>query len=131
MISTLLLWTTTNCSSPEKEDFESFFYKFSTNTEFQLERIMFPLEYRTWKNPGNPASEIEVREIDRAEWKHEYIFMNEGYLPQLYDNFDGELQDTDERLFRWIGVETGIDVKYFFKRIEGEWHLVKKEDLGD
>jgi hypothetical protein len=47
-------------------------------------------------------------------------------VPQIYDNFNGELRDTDERLFHWKGVETGVNVKYFFKREGGKWYLVRK-----
>jgi len=27
--------------------------------------------------------------------------------------------------------ETGVNVKYYFKRIGGKWFLIKKENLGD
>ncbi|NCA84410.1 MAG: hypothetical protein EOM83_02425 [Clostridia bacterium] len=56
---------------------------------------------------------------------------DENYRPQIFDNFEGTLRDTDERLFQWIGTETGVDVKYYFKKIDGKWFLIKKENLGD
>jgi hypothetical protein len=122
----LILVANTNCSSPTKEDFESFFYRFATDNEFQLRRVKFPLEYRTWKDPSGVGSEIETRWINKRDWEHEYFFMNDTYRPQIYDNFEGQLKDSNERLFQWIGIETGVDVKYFFKRDEGKWYLIKK-----
>ncbi len=114
-----------------KEDFNLFFFQFATEKEFQLERIKFPLEFVTWKNEDEAGGEILITRIKKEEWQHDYFFMNENYRPQIFDNFKGELNDTDERLFQWIGTETGVDVKYFFKRIDGEWFLIKKENLGD
>jgi Domain of unknown function (DUF4348) len=114
-----------------KEDFDSFFFQFATEKEFQRERIKFPLEYVTWENEEDAGGKIITTKITKDEWKHDYFYMNENYRPQIFDNFEGTLRDTDERLFQWIGTETGVDVKYYFKRIDGKWYLVKKEDLGD
>ena len=47
----------------------------------------------------------------------------------IYDNFDCKLRETDERVFRWKGF-TGMDERYFFKRISGKWFLIKIENLG-
>lgn len=113
-------------SQYNNENFDSFFYNFSTDKEFQLERIKFPLEFITWKDEGTIGSGIETK-----TWTHDFFYMNESSVPQVYDNFEGKLKDTDERLFNWIGVETGVNVKYYFKRIDGLWHLIKKENLVD
>lgn len=114
-----------------KENFDDFFFKFASDSTFQKSRIKFPLEFKTWKNPEIVGGEMEIRKIKKEEWEHDYFFINENYRPQFYDNFEGELRDTDERLFQWIGIETRTSVKYFFKRLQGEWYLIKKENLGD
>jgi hypothetical protein len=114
----------------KKEDFDKFFFKFSTDSIFQIERIVFPLEYITWKSEDLFAEESDTFWIKQNEWEHDFFFMNNSYRPQLYDNFQGELRDTEERLFQWIGIESGTNVKYFFKRIDGKWFLIKKENLG-
>lgn len=40
------------------------------------------------------------------------------------------LRKTNERVFVWSGVENGIFINSYFKRIKGKWYLVKKEDLS-
>jgi hypothetical protein len=106
-------------------------YEFGSDTDFQLERIKFPLEFVTWENPEEIGGNIVTHQITKDKWTHDYMYMNESYRAQVYDNFEGKLDNSDERLFQWIGVETGANVKYFFKRIEGKWFLIKKESLGD
>jgi hypothetical protein len=112
-------------------NFDTFLFKFATDKEFQIERIKFPLEFVTWENPEEIGGNIVTKMIQKENWQHDYFYANQNYRPQIYDNFEGNLRNTDERLFQWIGVETGVNVKYFFKKIEGKWFLIKKEQLGD
>jgi hypothetical protein len=133
-ILTLILSISFVCitSGQEKhENFEKFLYKFSTDSIYQISRIKFPLEYKTWKLKRDYLGEIETKLIKQEDWKHDYMFMTESYRPQIFDNFEGILKDTNERLFCWFGIETGLNIKFFFKRIDGKWYLIKKEDLGD
>jgi len=58
-------------------------------------------------------------------------FGAEKHKAQLYDNFKGELRDTDERLFSWEGVENGINVQYKFRRIDGRRYLTEYNDFSD
>ncbi|NLI87737.1 MAG: DUF4348 domain-containing protein [Bacteroidales bacterium] len=134
IITTIVLIMISICTSFSQrtnEDFNIFFFKFSVDSVFQIERIKFPLEFKTWEDPEEIGGDIVTIQIKKEDWKHDYFFMTENYRPQIFDNFEGELRDTDERLFQWIGIETGVNVKYFFKRIEGKWFLIKKENLGD
>jgi hypothetical protein len=39
------------CFAQETESFESFFFTYSTDEDFQIERTKFPLEFVTWDNP--------------------------------------------------------------------------------
>jgi hypothetical protein len=113
------------------ENFNSFFVSYATDEKFQLDRTKFPLEFITWENPTEIGGEIVTKHITKEDWEHNYFYMNEYVRPQIYDNHESELRDTDERLFEWIGIETGANEKYFFKRIDGLWYLIKKENLGD
>jgi hypothetical protein len=115
----------------ENENFNGFMFRFGSDPAFQLERIIFPLEYVTWEDSLEIGGEMVTHRVTKNKWDHDYLYMNESYRGQVYDNFDGELRNTDERLFQWIGVETGVNVKFYFRRIKGKWFLVKKESLGD
>ena len=39
------------------------------------------------------------------------------------------LRNTDERVFVWSGVENGAYVSFFFKRINGQWYLIKQKEF--
>lgn len=108
------------------EDFDNFFHNFMLNEKFQLERIHFPLEFNYW---GDGFVE-ETKFIQKEKWKHESFYLNQEYVPQIYDNLEAQLDDTNERLFMWHGVENGIMVSFSFKRIKGRWYLIKKSDFS-
>jgi hypothetical protein len=56
---------------------------------------------------------VVTKSIELADWKIIRLFGTEQYRPQIYDNFNGELRATDERLFCWIGIENGIYGEYY------------------
>ena len=112
-----------------KEDFDEFFYKFMIEPEFQLSRIKFPLEFVGFKD-GYPGEETDTIYLTEDQWKHNHFYLNESSIPLIYDNFDMKLRDTDERIFVWSGVENGIYVTYYFRRIKGKWFLIKEEDFS-
>jgi hypothetical protein len=109
---------------PTKENFNGFINKFIADSLYQLDRIKFPL--RSMK-----ADSEDYGTIKREDWKIIRLFGTENYKAQLYDNFKGELRDTNERLFCWEGVENGINVQYWFRRIEGRWYLTGYFDFSD
>ena len=118
------------CSYSQKEDFDQFLYKFANNESFQIERIKFPL---TLLKVNDENFEIDTLTISKNEYVFDRLHYNlisctESYT-NIYDNFELQLRDTDERVFRWIGF-TDMDVRFYFKRINGKWYLVKKENLG-
>jgi len=134
-ICSLLLFILVFLSSSAKsisEDFDFFLSQFATDSVFQLERTLFPLKYITWKDSNEIGGEIVIENIQKDEWIHDFFFFDKmSYRPQISDNFNGKLRNTNKRLFEWIGIENGVSVKYFFKRIKGNWFLIKKENLGD
>ncbi len=119
------------CAQDYDNNFDTFLFKFATDKDFQLERIKFPLVFRTWENPEEIGGKIITKSVDKEHWEHDYLFANDNYRPQIYDNFEGKLRETNERLFQWIGIETGVNVKYYFKKLDSKWFLIKKEQLGD
>ena len=112
-----------------QEDFNDFFYKFMIEPDFQLSRVKFPLEFVKFKD-GYPGDDIDTIYITKEKWQHNYYYLKKESIPIIYDNYDMKFQNTDERLFVWAGVENGINVKSFFKRIDGKWYLIKEEDFS-
>jgi hypothetical protein len=111
-------------SQTTKENFNSFIYQFIGDSLYQLDRIKFPLRSRR-------ADSEDYGTIKRENWKMVRLFGTEEYKAQLYDNFKGELRDTDERLLTWEGIENGVSVQYKFSRIDGLWYLTECNDFSD
>ena len=127
-----ILVISTSFAKNKVDDFDFFLSQFATDTVFQLERTIFPLKITTWKNVDEIGGEIETRFIMKNEWNHEsFYYYVMDYRPQIFDNYSAKLRKSNRRLFQWIGVETGVSVKYYFKRIKGNWFLIKMENLGD
>jgi len=116
-------------SEIRKEDFDEFFYRFMIEPDFQLSRIIFPLEFVGFKD-GYPGEETDTIYLKKDHWEHNHYYLNESSIPVIYDNYEMKLKDTDERVFVWSGVENGIYVTSYFRRIEGKWFLIKEEDFS-
>jgi len=131
-------WFTKIAIGSQKENFNAFFYKFSMDKEFQLKRVKFPIRHLSLDYPpsnnGTPALDLELvrKTISKDKWEHLSFYYNTGkeHRPQLFDNFEKILRDTDQRVFSWLGIENGIKVYFYFQRIRGKWFLIKIEDLS-
>jgi hypothetical protein len=113
----------------EQEDFDDFFYQFMIDPDFQLSRIKFPLRSVSFKD-GYPSNKRDTTYITKDQWHHDFYYLDQTSIPKIYDNYKMQLQDTDERVFVWSGVENGINVQSFFKRIDGYWRFIKRVDVS-
>ncbi|MBN2320452.1 MAG: DUF4348 domain-containing protein [Acidobacteria bacterium] len=120
-----------------KEKFSEFFATFSSDKEFQLERIQFPLVKIVLAVDPQPLGDFieETVQVDRSDWKHnDFHYNSDGtYRVQIFDNFEAKLfeaepRETDERVFAYLGIESGFQMYYYFRRIDGKWYLVKIKD---
>jgi len=118
-----------NKSDLEQEDFDDFFYKFMIEPDFQLSRVKFPLEFVGFKN-GYPGDDLDTIYFTKDKWKHNPYYIDKTSIPVIYDNYKMKLQNTDERMFVWSGVENGIYVSSYFKRIDCKWYLIREEDFS-
>lgn len=115
----------------QKEDFDKFLHKFSYDSAFQVSRVKFPLLNINLNSETLDVDTLNIRPRDYklTNMQYELLKCTEAYT-QVYDNFDCELRDSDERVFRWRGF-TGMDERYYFKRLtDGCWYLLKYENLG-
>jgi hypothetical protein len=114
----------------DNEDFKGFFWRFMTDSAFQLSRIKFPLPFNTWK--GDIGGEIITKNVNISDWNYDPFYSNSASeRTQIYDNFKMQFQPSNKRLLHWYGIETGGDAKYYFEGFDGLWYLTKKEQLGD
>lgn len=111
-----------------KEDFDKFFFKFCHNKEFQLERVTFPLVDCFLDTTFN--HNMVCDSLRKEQWQHLFLFYDESYVVQFYDNFKHGLRDTDERVYAYVGVENDVAIYYYFKRINELWYLIKRENFS-
>lgn len=129
IVVVLIIQGLISCESKEKpEDFREFLVHFSSKSDFQVTRIKFPLESISLTEDMDAT---KTNMLNRTDWKYENIFYGKGcseIYPQVFDNFEMKLKESDERVLAWRGIENGIAIFYYFKLIDGKWFLVKKED---
>ncbi len=113
-----------------REEFDVFLYRFATQPSFQKNRAKFPVEVIRWKDPQSIGYSVGVDNVPSEQWTHEPIFANQALLSQVFNNHSGSIDETDERLFQWIGIENGVSIKYFFNLIDNKWYLTRKVNLG-
>jgi len=120
----LLLIISMYSFSQTVEDFYSFFSRFSVDSVFQKERVVFPLKV-----------EIQtinmIRNYNLEKENYEYRKLIElNYFTNFQNSFNDKMIDSNEKVFEQIGNENGIHIKYYFKRINGLWFLVEYKDLS-
>ena len=130
VIFVLLLAVGTNVCIAQQENFDEFLYKFSHDSTFQLSRVDFPLKHIFIDDEIFELDSGTISKADYCFYRFHYtLYERLDAYPVFYDNFEGKLRDTGERVFRWRGF-TGRDDRYYFKRINGRWFLVRIENIG-
>jgi len=105
------------------ELFDDFFYSFTTDQRFQMQRVTFPLKC-------NEGSDELV--ISREEWKEFNRFTTQDFYSVIYEReSDMEIQkDTavNEVSVDWIYLDEDYVERYNFVRSNnGQWHLLNFE----
>lgn len=100
------------------ETFDDFVYVFAADTAFQRSRVVFPLPYYEGDTP---------LKIEKEEWEHDSLFINQSYYTLLSDT-EEELEQSQENSYtsvqiEWIYMKTHMVKKYYFERVEGRWML--------
>jgi hypothetical protein len=109
------------------EEFLKFLTKFSSDKEFQIQRIKFPIT----KNSYTKDLKDTVIKIESSRWQ--FVSLIQPKTESITDigySFKDDNIASNQRVFSYIGIETGVNVKYFFKRINRQWYLVKIEDYS-
>ncbi|NIP27409.1 MAG: DUF4348 domain-containing protein [Phycisphaerae bacterium] len=110
------------------ENFHHFLVRFSFDETFQRSRIKFPLEKSELSDDYKKTVTVKV---DSADWKPVSVIHKEQlYITDIRFSFEEQEEDSDERIFAYIGIENGIDIRYYFKRHKGLWWLVKIADFS-
>jgi hypothetical protein len=113
-------------------DFRSFIREYLNNAEFQKTRTKFPLVHIS--RSGDES--FVTRKIKASQWEKlsgpEHFDCKQSCFDSVvYDTFEKHpLRKTGQRVFSLEGVENGINVSLYFQLINGQWFLVRYEDLS-
>ena len=108
------------------EDFLRFLTEFSSNPHFQVQRIKFPIQLRKLTRD---LKDTTIVINGSSTWKHlQLIDPRQSFVTDIACTFTPETCTSNERVLKFIGVETGVSVKYFFLRQDGNWFLMRIED---
>lgn len=110
------------------ENFDDFFYKFRSDSIFQMERVKFPLTLVTWDIDDNLATE----EIDRENWRHLKLEYKDEFGTREIDAYTQETKIyADSAKIELRGVDNGIHVDYVFNKVDGQWTLTTERDYSN
>lgn len=106
-------------------DFVNFLINFSTNSNFQINSISFPLI--SVEPDYEEDFQTITNTIKKDEWKFRKLSEDLDQLTVLTD-FQ---TDNKYRNITFRGNQNGIWVKYIFENINGDWKLIKIEDQSN
>lgn len=119
---------TDKMDSGNTENFVSFLKQFMSDSVFQMSRIKFPLEYKTLYDSDEESFLDTTLILNQSDWRFNYLYNGLQQLTNFSYSWSPEIKETDEMLLFVGGVENGIFIQYFFKRIDNKWCLIKKND---
>ncbi|MCD8292631.1 MAG: DUF4348 domain-containing protein, partial [Prevotellaceae bacterium] len=100
------------------ELFDDFIFNYASNARLQLRRTVFPLPY---------YKEDEPLKIEKEDWAHDSLFVQQTYYTLLFDNEDDMDLVGDTTLksvqVEWFFLDTREVKRYYFERKQGTWML--------
>ncbi len=110
---------------PVDANFENFFYRFITDFDFQKERIKYPYQFYV-HNIENET--VDTLNIVRDNYEKTHFNHPEYFI--IYNNFQKELDKTDEIFLRYEYNDYSKNQGFNFRRIDGKWYLVDGWDAS-
>ena len=119
------LYVISSCGSAknataENEDFDIFYEKFHTNIDFQMDRIIFPLQgtsvdangEREWTSENWIPMKVKIYDVDKSKYKTSYNKTDNTFTQKF-----------------WLP-GTGFSAEYRFEKRAGFWYLVYASDTN-
>ncbi len=113
---------TTVATTPKlPDDFHDFYNKFHTDSLFQMEHIIFPLEGLKKSKDSNEMIPVKW---EKNEWRMHRPFNDyEGTFERSFTNMDGIITE-------YIRSTNGMfSLEKRYAKINGEWHLIYYREL--
>lgn len=111
-----------------KEDFYTFYERFSRDSVFQQERLHDPLKFVT----ADPEDEFQILEttLEQGQWFAFRPPMMKGRMTNVHYG-QPENVHSDYKVVEFKGFGNGFSNTLYFERYGGVWKLMRFEDLSD
>lgn len=111
-----------------KEDFYTFYERFSRDSVFQQERLHDPLKFVT----ADPDDEFQILEttLEQGQWFAFRPPMMKGRMTNVHYG-QPENMRSDYKVVEFKGFGNGFSNTLYFERYGGVWKLMRFEDLSD
>ncbi len=111
-----------------KEDFYTFYERFSRDSLFQQERLHDPLKFVT----ADPEDEFQILEttLEQGQWFAFRPPMMKGRMTNVHYGQPENIH-SDYKVVEFKGFGNGFSNTLYFERYGGVWKLMRFEDLSD
>lgn len=111
-----------------KEDFYTFYERFSRDSLFQQERLHDPLKFVT----ADPEDEFQILEttLEQGQWFAFRPPMMKGRMTNVHYGQPENIR-SDYKVVEFKGFGNGFSNTLYFERYGGVWKLMRFEDLSD
>ncbi|MEL6628159.1 MAG: hypothetical protein AAFO96_13480 [Bacteroidota bacterium] len=105
----------------QPETFQDFIQRFNRDEAFHVGRVVFPLIVESLDGDLNPTKS----QIKSSSYRFRQIAL------ERTPNYDVTQKiEKQQAIVKYRGEENGISVSYHFEQREGQWFLVRIEDLS-
>ena len=108
------------------ELFDDFIFNYALDASLQRQRTQFPLSYQCGDT---------VKNIEKKDWIHDYLFAKQNYYTLLFDNEEDMdlVEDTSLHAVQveWISLVKPEVKIYYFVRMQSMWMLEKINVMTD
>jgi hypothetical protein len=120
--------TTTELPSINEEDFHEFLGQFRNDSAFQLQRVKFPFNVKSW----DIEDVLTTYDIFTEDWKHLRFDYKNEYSTRPIDAYKQEIKVyPDSAKIEYRGIDNGIYLDYEFYRKDGKWYLESEKDYSN
>ncbi|MBS7253944.1 DUF4348 domain-containing protein [Flavobacterium branchiicola] len=109
-------------SDTTKEDFNSFFNKFNSDSKFQLSRVIFPL------NVKQNNDDLELENFTVSKEKYSVLHLNKK--ASKIDYTQKVILHKSKAVIQLRGIDNGIYIDYIFELKNNIWELKTWSDMS-
>ena len=101
-------------------DFEAFFDRFHTDSQYQMDHIIFPLE-----GLPNSTGDADTLPVDRYFWQRD-AWLKHNHLTDPSNQFENWFEVLNDRIIEhWVQMKgTNLVIRRRFAKLDDEWFLI-------